>query len=112
MSDSTYLIVGGGMTAAAAAKGIREIDPKGSIAILGAEPHRPYARPPLSKALWQGKPEESVWLDLPPAVEVRSGRRAVALARAAHRVRDDRGEEHRYRKLLLATGGAPPRLPL
>jgi 3-phenylpropionate/trans-cinnamate dioxygenase ferredoxin reductase component len=111
MSDSNYLIVGGGMTAAAAAKGIREVDGKGSIAILAAEPHPPYARPPLSKALWQGKPEQSVWLELPAGVEVRAGRRAVALDRAAHRVRDDRGEEHGYRKLLLATGGAPRRLP-
>src|SRR6266852_6741032 len=87
MSD--YLIVGGGMTAAAAARGIREVDAKGSIAILGEEPHRPYARPPLSKALWQGKPEESVWLELPAGVELLSGRRAVAIDRKERRVLDD-----------------------
>jgi len=29
MPDSAYLIVGGGMTAAAAARGIREVDPDG-----------------------------------------------------------------------------------
>src|SRR5260370_7905710 len=102
MSESTYLIVGGGMTAAAAAKGIREIDPKGSIAILGAEPHRPYARPPLSKALWQGKPEESVWLDLPAGVEVRSGRRAGAIDRAAHRSPHDPRPKPPHRHILLA----------
>jgi NADPH-dependent 2,4-dienoyl-CoA reductase/sulfur reductase-like enzyme len=111
MPDSTYLIIGGGMTAAAAAKGIREVDPQGSIRILAAEPHRPYARPPLSKALWQGKPEESVWLELPAGAEVISARRAVAIDRAGHKVRDDRGQEHGYRKLLLATGGAPRKLP-
>src|SRR3954447_6554573 len=107
-----YLIVGGGMTAAAAAKGIREVDAKGSILILAAELHKPYARPPLSKALWtQGKPEESVWLELPQDVELLAGRRAVSIDRARHTVADDAGETHRYRKLLLATGGSPRRLP-
>ncbi|HUJ29396.1 MAG TPA: FAD-dependent oxidoreductase [Myxococcales bacterium] len=111
MPDFTYLIIGGGMAAAAAAKGIREVDAQGSIGILAAESHKPYARPPLSKALWQGKPEESVWLELPGGVEVVQGRRAVAIDKGGHRVRDDRGQEHGYRKLLLATGGAPRKLP-
>src|SRR3954447_5204615 len=107
-----YLIVGGGMTAAAAAKGIREVDAKGSIVILSAETHQPYQRPPLSKALWtQGKPEESVRIELPPGVEVLAGRRAVSIDRKARTVRDERGADHSYRKLLLATGGAPKKLP-
>ena len=100
------------MTAAAAAKGIREVDASGRIGILAAEAHRPYARPPLSKALWtQGKPEESVWLDLPQGVEVLAGRRVVSINRKAHTVLDDKGDAHRYGKLLLATGGAPRKLP-
>src|SRR5260370_28610525 len=111
MPDSTYLIVGGGMTAAAAERGIREVDAKGSIGLIGDEPHRPYARPPLSKALWQGKPEESVWLEQPAGVEALTGRRALSIDRAARRVTDDRRESHRYRKLLLSTGGSPRRLP-
>ena len=41
---------------------IREADADGSIVMLSAEKERPYARPPLSKGLWLGKPEESVWL--------------------------------------------------
>ena len=49
------------MAADAAVKGIREIDGNGSIGIVGQEPHPPYARPPLSKKLWQGKPFESIW---------------------------------------------------
>jgi NADPH-dependent 2,4-dienoyl-CoA reductase/sulfur reductase-like enzyme len=111
MPDFTYLIVGGGMTAAAAAKGIREVDSKGSIGIVSAEPHKPYQRPPLSKALWQGKPEEGVWLELPQGVEVLASRRVVSVDRKAHEVRDDRGEVLGYKKLLLATGGAPKMLP-
>jgi NADPH-dependent 2,4-dienoyl-CoA reductase/sulfur reductase-like enzyme len=35
----------------------------------------------------------------------------VALDLDAHTATDDTGEEHAYEKVLLATGGAPPRLP-
>jgi 3-phenylpropionate/trans-cinnamate dioxygenase ferredoxin reductase subunit len=61
MPHYAYLIVGGGMTADAAVRGIRELDSDGSIGIVGAEAEPPYARPPLSKALWKGAPFESVW---------------------------------------------------
>jgi 3-phenylpropionate/trans-cinnamate dioxygenase ferredoxin reductase subunit len=53
MPSHKYVIVGGGMTGDAAVKGIREVDPDGSIALIGSEPHRPYKRPPLTKALWR-----------------------------------------------------------
>ena len=56
MPSYKYLIVGGGMTADAAVRGIREIDPNGSIGLVGAENDPPYDRPPLSKGLWKGKP--------------------------------------------------------
>ena len=111
MAEKRYLIVGAGMTAHAAAQAIRELDPRGSITMLGAEPHPPYARPPLSKALWKGQAEDSVWLPQVGGLELLSGRRAVSLDRKARRVTDDRGESHPYDKLLLATGGAPRRLP-
>ncbi len=111
MDDSRYLIVGGGMTGHAAAAAIREADPDGGIAMLSAEPDRPYARPPLSKGLWLGKPEEQVFLPEVPGLALRAGSRAVALDVRAREVRDDRGEVHRYERLLLATGGVPRRLP-
>ena len=57
----TYLIVGGGMTADAAVKGIREHDADGSIVLVGAEPHPPYKRPPLTKRLWSGGDEAKIW---------------------------------------------------
>ena len=49
MPHYRYLIVGDGMTAAAAIGGIREADPSGSVGLIGAESHPPYDRPPLSK---------------------------------------------------------------
>src|SRR5512146_3213550 len=57
-----HLVVGGGMTGHAAAAAIREADRAGTVAMLAAEPERPYARPPLSKGLWLGKPEDEVFL--------------------------------------------------
>jgi RNA polymerase sigma factor (sigma-70 family) len=52
MESYRYLIVGGGMTADAACRGIRELDRDGTIGLVSEEAHPPYARPPLSKALW------------------------------------------------------------
>ena len=61
MHKYDYLIIGGGMTADAAAHGIREIDASGTIGIISNEGDAPYSRPPLSKALWKGEPEQTVW---------------------------------------------------
>jgi 3-phenylpropionate/trans-cinnamate dioxygenase ferredoxin reductase subunit len=47
------LIVGGGLAAASAVDGIRELDPSGSIALVTDEPEPPYQRPPLSKEFIQ-----------------------------------------------------------
>ena len=112
MAEFRYLIVGGGMTADAACRGIRDHDPGGSIGLVGEEPHPPYARPPLSKALWQGKDEATVWrgtADL--GVELVLGRRVVEVDLDARTAVDDAGEAYRYERLLLATGGRPRRLP-
>jgi 3-phenylpropionate/trans-cinnamate dioxygenase ferredoxin reductase subunit len=106
-----YLLIGSGMAADAAVKGIREIDPDGTIGIIGEESHPPYARPPLSKKLWQGKPLESVWLGTEEMGSVlHRERRVVSLDPVNREVRDDQGETYVYERLLLATGGAPRRL--
>jgi 3-phenylpropionate/trans-cinnamate dioxygenase ferredoxin reductase component len=110
MTTYRYLVVGGGMTGHAAAQAIRELDPDGSLGMISADPERPYARPPLSKGLWFGKPEEKVFLPDVPGLDRHAGRRAVALDPARREVRDDAGKVHRYEKLLLATGGTPRRL--
>lgn len=112
MKHYQYLIIGGGMTADAAVRGIRELDATGSIGVIGQEADLPYERPPLSKGMWKGRPFEEIWLDTDKlAVELRLGRMATSLDPAAKRLRDDRGDEYSYDKLLLATGGSPVRLP-
>ena len=114
MTSSKYLIVGGGMTADAAARAIRESDPKGSIGVLSAETHPPYNRPPLSKGLWKGDdPAKTVWRGTDTlGIDLRLGRRATAINTRQQTVTDDRGNVLSYEKLLLATGGTPRRLPL
>jgi 3-phenylpropionate/trans-cinnamate dioxygenase ferredoxin reductase subunit len=112
MAGYRYLIVGGGMTGDSACRGIREHDESGSIGVFGAEQHEPYARPPLTKALWKGKEESSIWRGTPElGVDLHPGLRIVELDLDARTVTDDDGGEHSYEKLLLATGGAPRQLP-
>jgi 3-phenylpropionate/trans-cinnamate dioxygenase ferredoxin reductase component len=107
-----YLIVGGGMTGDAASRGIRDVDPDGSIGLVGAEEHEPYARPPLTKALWKGKPEDSIWRGTSDrGVELHLGRQIVSLDLDKRTATDDSGETYEYERLLLATGGTPRRLP-
>jgi NADPH-dependent 2,4-dienoyl-CoA reductase/sulfur reductase-like enzyme len=112
MPHYPYLIVGGGMTADAAVRGIRELDAKTPIGLISAESDPPYARPPLSKALWKGQALDEIWrktADL--GVDLHLGRRATGLDPARKRVTDDRGVEYTFGKLLLATGGTTRRLP-
>lgn len=112
--DYDFLIIGGGMAADAAAKAIREANAQAQarIGLVSDELHAPYERPPLSKALWKDKAVEAI--DLATAksgTTLHLGVRVVSLDRTAHVARDDHGDEYRYRKLLLATGAAPRRLP-
>lgn len=112
MTNYHYLIIGGGMTAAAAVAGIREIDAKGTIGIITAEQDPPYDRPPLSKGLWKDKPLETIWRKLDQAdVTLHLGRTAREILAPRKRVVDNRGDFVGYKKLLLATGGKPRKLP-
>ena len=113
MNRYKYLIVGGGMTADAAAHGIREVDPSGTIALVSAEPHPPYNRPPLSKGLWKGDPVDAIWRPVVAmGVELFLGRRIVGIDAGGKRATDDRGGKYGFEQLLFATGGTPRRLPL
>ena len=111
MNNYKYLIIGGGMTGDAAAQGIRELDSSGSILLVSSETHPPYNRPPLSKGLWKGEPEEKIWRPVPKGTELLLGRRIASLDAKQKQVTDDTGTAYGFEKLLLATGGAPRRLP-
>lgn len=111
MKHHKYLIVGGGMTADSAVRGIRTIDQSGAIAMICDELHPPYDRPPLSKSLWKGKPFESIWRDTRDLnLAIHLGKKVVALDPAKKTATDDAGNIYTYEKLLLATGGSVRRL--
>ena len=74
MTHYPYLIIGGGMTGAAAANAIRERDAAGVIGLISAELEPPYDRPPLSKKLWDGKRTiDQVYVKLPGNVQAMLG---------------------------------------
>lgn len=112
MPHFQYLIVGGGMTAAAAVASIRKVDEDGSIGLIGRENDLPYDRPPLTKGLWKGEDIDSIWRNTADkGVDAHLGRTATELDPQAKRVIDDQGTEYTFDKLLLATGGTPNHLP-
>jgi len=107
-----YLIIGGGITAAAAVRGIRKVDTKGKIGIISREPHPPYKRPFLSKALWKDVPYDKVWIRFDTKhVEMHLSTSVTRIDRNKKIVMDDRGGTYAYDQLLLATGGETRRLP-
>jgi NADPH-dependent 2,4-dienoyl-CoA reductase/sulfur reductase-like enzyme len=112
MKEYKYLIVGGGMTAASAVDGIRDIDPIGSIGLISADADTPYNRPPLSKALWKGEDLDSIWRDVrSKAVAIHLHTIAKEIDPQRQRVVSEDGEVYRYDRLMLATGVRPKQLP-
>jgi 3-phenylpropionate/trans-cinnamate dioxygenase ferredoxin reductase subunit len=110
--DTNYLIIGGGMTADAAVKGIRRQDADGRIVLVGAEAYPPYKRPPLTKGLWTGADEATIWKNTEEkGAELVLDRRIVSLDPTSKRAADDEGDEYAFDKVLIATGGTPRRLP-
>ena len=117
-TESSFIIVGGGLAGAIAAQTLREEGFDGRITLLGAEPHRPYERPPLSKDYLQGKADrDSVFVHPEPwyadhAVELRLGTTVTAMDPVARTVVTATDGRLGYDKLLLATGSTPRRLSL
>jgi NADPH-dependent 2,4-dienoyl-CoA reductase/sulfur reductase-like enzyme len=117
MKREGIVIVGGGLAAQRCAETLRRRGYERPVRIVCAEPDPPYDRPPLSKEVLAGTAaEESVayrpgWWYEEREVELLLGARAEALEPEARTVRLDTGERLAYEKLLIATGGAPRRLP-
>ena len=101
------------MTADAAARAIREEDPDSSIGLVSKETSPPYARPPLSKALWKGE-EELDDIDLNTEeveLEMHLGLAITKIDRSSKKIIDEKKNEYSYNKLLISTGGTPRKLP-
>ncbi|MFF5043693.1 NAD(P)/FAD-dependent oxidoreductase [Streptomyces nigra] len=91
---------------------LREKGFSGTITVIGAEPHQPYDRPPLSKAVLLGTAEGSAFdVDFETlGVELRLGCEVLGLRTADH-VLDTEAGPVPYEVLVLATGAEPLRLP-
>lgn len=109
-------IIGAGQTAAVAARTLRRRGYDGTIEIIGAECHRPYQRPPLSKEYLTGGDDEDLyllseqWCD-DKEVNLRLGVAASAIRPAAGAVELANGHKVRADSVLIATGGRPRELP-
>ena len=116
--EETFAIVGASLAGAKAAETLREEGFEGRIVLLGAEPERPYERPPLSKDyLRRESPRDKVYVHPGPFyadndIELRTSTSVSELDTAASALVLEGGERLSYDRLLLATGAEPRRLPV
>jgi len=106
--------VGAGLAGLRSVQELRKQGFDGEITVIGAEPHRPYDRPPLSKNLLLGRVEPDDIGLLTPEDEKTAdwllGRTVTAVEPAA--VTLDDGERITANGIVLAAGARPRRLPL
>jgi 3-phenylpropionate/trans-cinnamate dioxygenase ferredoxin reductase subunit len=118
MDRDTVVIVGAGQAGAWVAITLRGLDPARRIVLIGNEPHPPYERPPLSKAILSGKATiESAYIKplqfyADNGIELLLGRQVSAVDRAAREIVFADGERLAYGTLVLATGARPRKLPV
>jgi NAD(P)H-nitrite reductase large subunit len=111
-SEYKYLIIGNSAGGIGAAEAIREVDVKGTIAIVSDEPYPAYSRPLISNYLAEPCPIEKMLYRTPDFYEKNSiqtlfGDKVESIDPAGHTVTLDSGQKIAWKKLLLATGGTP-----
>jgi NADPH-dependent 2,4-dienoyl-CoA reductase/sulfur reductase-like enzyme len=106
------VVVGAGMAGVQTAVALREQGFTGPVTVIGAEPHQPYDRPPLSKAVLLGKAEGSAFdVDFEAlGIELLLGREVLGVRPGEHRLDTEAGPVP-YDVLVIATGAEPLRLP-
>ncbi len=111
------VVVGASLAGLRAVETLRAEGFVGRLTLVGAEPHLPYDRPPLSKKFLSGewessqislrKADEFAGLDL----DLRLGVRAESLDTGARRIGLDDDSMVDYDGLVIATGASCRRLP-
>lgn len=106
-----YVIVGGGMVAGYAVKGIRQRDTTDPILVISKEADVPYERPALSKKLWLDDEftEEDIKIGAETFSEVnfKFDTSVTKINRQDKLAKLDDDTIVHYEKLLLATGVNP-----
>jgi 3-phenylpropionate/trans-cinnamate dioxygenase ferredoxin reductase component len=111
------VIIGGGLAGGNAAATLREEGFSGPVVLISREPGVPFGRPPLSKTYLRSEEDLEGWYVRPAGwyadhdVERRGGV-ATAVHPGTQTVVLDSGEELRYEKVLIATGGRNRRLDI
>jgi len=108
---STFVIVGASLAGAKAAETLRSEGFDGRVVLIGAEPDRPYERPPLSKGLLRGDDHrETIYVHphefyAEQDIELRTGTTVSAIDTGASEVLIAGGEG------LRSTAFCSPRAP-
>ena len=116
MTKPVFVIVGASLTGAKAAEELRARGFDGRVVLIGAEPERPYERPPLTKDYLRGESERANAYVHPEGfyaeqeIELVTGLTVSAVEPGASRLTLDDGSQLGYDRLLLATGSEPRRL--
>jgi NADPH-dependent 2,4-dienoyl-CoA reductase/sulfur reductase-like enzyme len=111
------VVVGASLAGLRACETLRTEGYRGTITLIGDEPHLPYDRPPLSKKLLAGEWEpDRIVLRKPDAIEelgldVRLGQRAAGLDLEDRAVVLADGPAVPFDGIVLATGSRTRRLP-
>jgi len=112
------VIVGAGQCGARTAQALRDNGWEGDITLLGNEGLAPYDRPPLSKGVLLGQKtvtqcalyDDAFYRD--NRIDLRVDAQVAAIDRVERRVVLGEGRSVSYRRLLIATGAQPRRLPV
>jgi 3-phenylpropionate/trans-cinnamate dioxygenase ferredoxin reductase subunit len=112
------VVVGASVAGGTAAATFRERGFDGDVTLIGAEPHAPYERPPLSKSLLRGETPFDHCFIRPDAfwserrIDARLGVAATSIDLASKVVNLADGSKVPFDRLLLATGARNRRFPL
>lgn len=106
------VVAGAGMAGVQTAVALREQGFTGAVTLIGAEPHQPYDRPPLSKAVLLGTAGNSAFdVDFEELrIDLRLGCEVLGLRPGDHELDTEAGPVP-YDVLVIATGAEPVRLP-
>ena len=110
MKRQTFVIAGASLAGATAASTLRDLGFDGRVVLIGEEPHRPYQRPPLSKAYLRGEAETDAVYVHPESyydtndIELRTATTVTSVRPGTSEVVCDDGETLHFDRLLVTTG--------
>ena len=113
MAPSPIVAIGASHASVQLATSLRQAGYSGDIVIVGAEPHLPYHRPPLSKTLLTQQISFDKTLLRQQSfygkhnIQLKLGARVKSISRECSQVTLDSDETISYSKLVIATGADP-----